>query len=77
MQVEGAAHIDANDIDPKSVAAIQRNTAYNGPLASQAVHPTQASCTLGQAIESCAHKAMPYWLLGLETPHPVKSGSTA
>ena len=42
MQLEGVSHIDANDIDPKSVQAIQRNIAHNGLTASNKVRTTQA-----------------------------------
>ena len=41
LQLDGVSQIDANDIDPKSVQAIERNIAYNGTAASERVHTTQ------------------------------------
>lgn len=43
MQLDGVSQIDANDIDPKSVQAIERNIAYNGAAASDRVRTTQVS----------------------------------
>lgn len=40
-QVEGLSRIDANDMDPRAVAAIQRNVENNGGAAAALVKPMQ------------------------------------
>lgn len=54
MQLDGVSQIDANDIDPKSVQAIERNIAYNGAAASDRVQTTQArNLTLPRLAHAC------------------------
>ena len=43
-EVPGIGRVDANDLDPAVVDAMQRNVAFNGPEAASRVHPVQGDC---------------------------------
>ena len=43
-EVPGIARVDANDLDPAVVEAMQRNVEFNGPEVVARVHPSCGDC---------------------------------
>ena len=58
--MDGLTRIDANDMEPAAVAAIQRNVDHNGGAAAQLVRPMQNDARMVMYQARPPHGAFPH-----------------